>query len=134
MCSPPPKLTFASFSQLPVTYNLECWLISFSFFKCKLSSLIIHSRGFPGGLAVKNPSAVQEMQGTQVRSPGWEDPLEKEMATHSSILPGKSHGQRSLAGYGPWGHKESDLTEATEHFIVEYLTYISVSILNNIKT
>ena len=56
------------------------------------------------------------------------------MATHSSILPGKSHGQRSLAGYGPWGHKESDLTEATEHFIVEYLTYISVSILNNIKT
>ena len=74
------------------------------------------------------------MQETQVRSLGWEDPLEKEMATHSSILPGKSHGQRSLAGYGPWGHKESDLTEATEHFIVEYLTYISVSILNNIKT
>ena len=33
-----------------------------------------------------------------VRSMGWEDPLEKEMATHSSILPGKSHGQRSLAG------------------------------------
>ena len=26
-------------------------------------------------------------------------------------LPGKSHGQRSLAGYGPWGHKESDTTE-----------------------
>ena len=32
---------------------------------------------------------------------GWEDPLEKEMATHSSILPGKSHGERSLAGYNP---------------------------------
>ena len=29
----------------------------------------------------------------------WEDPLEKEMAIHSSILAGKSHGQRSLAGY-----------------------------------
>ena len=30
-------------------------------------------------------------------------------------LPGESHGQRSLAGCGPWGHKESDRTEATEH-------------------
>ena len=36
----------------------------------------------PGGSAVKNPLAVQE---TQVRSLSWEDPLEKEMATHSSI-------------------------------------------------
>ena len=34
-----------------------------------------------------------------------EDPLEKEMATHSSILAGKFHGQRSMAGYSPWGHK-----------------------------
>ena len=47
----------------------------------------------------------------QVPSLGWEDPLEKEMAAHSSILAEKSHGQRRLAGYGPWGHKESDMTE-----------------------
>ena len=33
------------------------------------------------------------------------------MATHSSILSGESHGQRSLAGYSPWDHKESDMTE-----------------------
>ena len=33
------------------------------------------------------------------------------MATHSSFSPGKSHGQRSLAGYSPWGCKESDTTE-----------------------
>ena len=31
------------------------------------------------------------------------------------FLPGESHGQRSLAGYSPRGHKESDTTEATEH-------------------
>ena len=31
------------------------------------------------------------------------------------FLPGESHGQRSLAGHGPWGHKESDTTEATKH-------------------
>ena len=39
--------------------------------------------GFPGGLMVKNPPAMQE---AQVLSLGWEDPLEKEMTTHSSIL------------------------------------------------
>ena len=39
--------------------------------------------GFPGGSVVKNPPTVQE---TQVQSLGWEDPLKKEMATHSSIL------------------------------------------------
>ena len=41
------------------------------------------------------------MQETQIQSLGQEDPLEKEMATHSSIL-GGFHGQRSLAGYSPW--------------------------------
>ena len=51
------------------------------------------------------------MRETQVPSLGREDLLEKEMAIHSSTLPGKSHGQRSLVGYSPWGHKESDMTE-----------------------
>ena len=37
------------------------------------------------------------------------------MTTHSSILAGESHGQRSLADYSPWGRTESDMTEATEH-------------------
>ena len=57
---------------------------------------------------VKNLPAIQE---TQVQSVGWEDPLEKEMATHYSILAWKIHGQRSLVGYSFWGHKESDMTE-----------------------
>ena len=55
---------------------------------------------------VKNLPAMQE---TWVQSLGQEDPLEKEMATHSSILPGEFHGQRSLVGYSPWGHKESNM-------------------------
>ena len=50
-------------------------------------------------------------QETQVLSLGWEDALEKEMATPPIFLPGKSHGQRSLVGYSPWGSKESDTTE-----------------------
>ena len=45
---------------------------------------------------VKNLPAVRE---TRVLSLGWEDPLEKGMAAHSSILAWRSHEQRSLAGY-----------------------------------
>ena len=48
---------------------------------------------------------------TWVRSLGWEDPLEKEMATHSSILAWEIHGRRSLVAYSPWGPKELDMTE-----------------------
>ena len=60
---------------------------------------------------VKNLPAMQEKQETWVVSLGREDLLEKEMATHSSILAGKSHGQRSLVGCCPWGRKESDRTQ-----------------------
>ena len=49
--------------------------------------------------------------GDRVQSLGQEDLLEEEMATHSSTLAGKSHGQRSLVDYSPWGHKELDTTE-----------------------
>ena len=56
---------------------------------------------------VKNPPAMQK---TWVRSLGWEDPLEEGMATHYSCLENQ-HGQRSLAGYSPWGCKESGITE-----------------------
>ena len=93
------------------------------------------------------------MQEMRIPTLGWEDPLEKEMTTHSSILaweipwaeeigglqsmglqrvvhnraqhwrrkwhptpvllPGESHGQRSLVGCHLWGHTESDMTEVT---------------------
>ena len=46
------------------------------------------------------------MQEIRVWSLGWEDPLEKEMATLPIFLPGKSHGQRSLAGSSLCGCKE----------------------------
>ena len=55
----------------------------------------------------------QETSDIEVRSLGLEAPLEEEKAAHSNILPGESRGQRSLAGYSPWGHKELDTSEAT---------------------
>ena len=41
----------------------------------------------------------------------FRDNLEKEMATHSISLLGKSHGQSSLVGFSPWGRKEWVTTE-----------------------
>ena len=66
--------------------------------------------GFPGGLVVKNTPAMQEMY---IWSLGWEDPLKEGMQPTPVFLRGESHGRRSLAGYSPWGCKESDMTEAT---------------------
>ena len=51
------------------------------------------------------------MQEMQVWSLGWEDPLEQEMATHSSILAWEIPWMRSLVGCSPWGHEESDTAE-----------------------
>ena len=62
---------------------------------------------------VKNLPAMHK---TWVQSLGLEDPLEKEMATHSPVfLPGESDGWRSLAGYSPWGRKELNITERLTH-------------------
>ena len=59
----------------------------------------IYIFGLPGGSVVKNPLAMQEMQ---VPSLGREDPLEEEMATHSSIIAWRiSWTEESLAAYNP---------------------------------
>ena len=50
------------------------------------------------------------MQETQIQSQGQEDPLEEKWQPTSVFFPGLCHGQRSLAAYGPWGCKESDMT------------------------
>ena len=51
---------------------------------------------------VKNPPPMQE---TQIKSLGWEDPLEEGIATHSSILAWRMPRKRSLAGSSPWGRR-----------------------------
>ena len=76
---------------------------------CQIVIYIFQGTGSsPVAHLVKNLPAMQE---NWVRFLGQEDPLEEEMATRSSILPGESHGQKSLVGHSPWGHKESDTTE-----------------------
>ena len=56
---------------------------------------------------VKNRPA---RQGTHVQSPSWEDPLEKGMATYSSILAWRILWTENLGGYSPWDHKKLDMT------------------------
>ena len=61
---------------------------------------------------VKKMPAMQE---TQVRSPGWKDPLEKEMATHSSILPWRIPLTEEPGGLRSMSLKESDTVERLTH-------------------
>ena len=66
------------------------------------------------------------MRETWVQTLGQEDPLEKEMATHSNTLsPGTSYGRRSLASYNPWGHtrQESDTTEQLHFHWIHFTLY-----------
>ena len=66
-------------------------------------------RDFPSGSVVENLPFMQEMWG---HSLSWEDPLEERGQPTPVFLPGKPHGQRSLAGYSPQGQR---VAEASEH-------------------
>ena len=57
---------------------------------------------------VKNLPAMQE---TRFQSLGQKDPWRREWLPTPISLPGEFHGMGSLAGYTPWGHKQSDSTE-----------------------
>ena len=64
--------------------------------------------GFPGGSVIKEPTCQCRRHGFNpwVRKIPWK----RKWLPTLVVLPGKSHGQRSLVGYSPRGHKESDMT------------------------
>ena len=72
----------------------------------------IYTIGFPSWLSGKE-SACQRRR-RRFDPWGLENPLESEMAATPVFLPGKSHGQRSLAGYSPWGRKRAGHSLATK--------------------
>ena len=74
----------------------------------EMSAVVICYMGFPGGSAVKHLPAMQE---TQVQSLGWVDPLQEEMATHSSTLASGIPRTEEPGGLQDMGSKESDMTE-----------------------
>ena len=83
--------------------------------------------GFPGSSAGKESTY---NSGDPVQFLGREDLLEKGQSTTPVFWPGKSPGQRSLKGYSPWGHKESDTTKCltTQHSILT-LDFIKIESL-----
>ena len=72
-------------------------------------------QAFPGGLDGEESACSVADWSLMTPGSSLEGPLEKGMATHSSILAWKSHGQRSLAGYSPCSRKEMDTTEPQTH-------------------
>ena len=91
-------------SQIPDTY----------YFLPQIQQKVPIPVGFPGGSVVKN------------LPPKWRcefEPLEQEMANHSSLLAGESHGQRA---WQATVHRaaESDATERTHHHILKYLLFM----------
>ena len=65
--------------------------------------------GFPGSTSSKEPP----VSAGDLRDLGWKYPLEEGTQPTLVFLPGESHGQRSLLGYSPQGHKESATAEVT---------------------
>ena len=84
--------------------------------------LLLYDCLFFGSLFVSWASLIAQMvkilpalQDTWVQSLGQEYPWRKECQPTPVFLPGKSHGQKSLFGYNPWGCKELDMTEILTH-------------------
>ena len=78
---------------------------------------------------VKNPGAIQEMQGTWLRSLSWEDPLEEEMAPHSSILAWRIPWTEEPGGLQFTGSQKSQTwTKVTQH---AYMVVIMEMTLTN---
>ena len=92
---------------------------------------------FPGGSDSKEPACNAGDLGLIPglgRSPGGGTPGGGWQPT-PAFLPGESHGQRSLEGYSPWGHKESDMTEQlSTHDNIEFQEiYLMLSLENERK-
>ena len=87
--------------------------------------------GFPGGAGGKE-SAWQCRRCRRCGFDPWvgKIPWRREWHPTPVLLPGESHGRRSLVGYSPWGHKEWDVTERTWHIRCIVSTYICVDWFN----
>ena len=98
----------------------------------KFGNLTIHTRASLVSQMVKSLPAMQE---TWVWSLGWEDPLEKEMASHSSNLAWKIPWMEEPGRYSPRDHKELDITEQLHfHHLYRYIKLLKRRIKRTILT
>ena len=115
---------------MPELYDKECFPLPISWTTSTGWTLLISTEegitwlgcfmllgrvpGFPGSSVVKNLLANAGYKG-DVGSNSWvrKIPWRRKWQPNPVFLPGNPHGQRSLVGYSPWSHKESDITEHT---------------------
>ena len=96
------------------------------FLKIQLTCIsLIINQGFPSGASGKEPACQCRRHGFSpwVGNISWR---RRAWQPTPVVLPGKSHGQRSLAGYSPKGCKELDTTEAIQHARTQYLVMLSI--------
>ena len=83
-----------------------------------------------GGASGKDPACQCRRPKRQwIQSLGGEDPQRRKWQPTPVLLPGKSHGEKSLAGYSSWGCKELD---TTEHVLLQLQKDLKIIILQNI--
>ena len=82
------------------------------------NSSVLRALGFPGGASGKEPACQRKRCKRREFSP-WVGKIPWRRAWRPTLVfsPGESHGQRSLAGYSPWGFRGSDTAEAPEHAV-----------------
>ena len=77
----------------------------------RLNNMFLNKQQVTGiSLVAQTIKHLPTMWETQVQSLGWEDLWRRKWQPTPVLLPGKFHGWRSVVGYSPWGHKESDMT------------------------
>ena len=111
-------------SKIPLTSSLLRYFAKFKFSITALPSLVLGlkmriereciQRGFPGGASGEEP-ACQCRRPKRCGFDPWAGkiPWRRKWQPAPIFLPGEFHGQRTLAGYSPWGHTESDTTVVT---------------------
>ena len=109
-------------------YNFEVFILYFSDVFLNMPLWLRGSKNidyYPTSLVAQTVKHLSTMWESQVQSLGREVPWRRKWQSTPVLLPGKSHGQRSLVGYSPWGRKESDMTERL-HFTFK-LTSLSLA-------
>ena len=101
---------------------LYFWLIH-SYLKL-LTAAMNYSSLFRAPLLAQTVKNLPAMQEAWVWSLGWEDPLEKGMETHSSVLAWRISWTEELMGHSPWHHKALDTTLSHTHFHFLFLCHV----------
>ena len=117
-----PSFCFLAVLRSFVTFFIYCYIPLWDV--RWLSIVICFNLGFPCGSDDKESSCNAGDPGS-IPGSGRFPPPQEEVATHSSILAWKFHGQRSLVGHSLWGHKELDMAEWLTQQFFNFLLYES---------